>query len=222
MREGEGARKRQRRRVSSMQKTHIHKGLLLLLTMSQRRYLWVVPWNSCRLRLCDEVSTAKIQSLQYWLYMTAAIIKHSLTGHKKTKKTGQSYNSQRMKSILFFYIPNQCYLPNCSVGSCREFKLKDSFPQNYPQSFSRKRSHFYRDDWYLILEQILLMLSPRGRLFSGSSEAENVSIFSVSKMSTTRAKKICTLCSVHSGKQTYKTPRPLKVLSLPLYFFHSL
>lgn len=107
-----------------------------------------------------------------------------------------------MKGILFFYSPNHCYLSNCFVGSLREFKLKGSFPQNYPQSFSKRRPHFCSDDWYLILEQILLILSPCGYLFS-SSKAQNVSVVCLQKCQ--QGEKICTLSSVHSVKQTYKT-----------------
>lgn len=65
-------------------------GALPLLNTSQRHYLWIVLWNSCRLSSCEDVSTAKMvqfsgtaasHSLQHWAYMTAATVAHSLTGH---------------------------------------------------------------------------------------------------------------------------------------------
>ena len=84
---------------------------------------------------------------------------YSYTQSDWASESGQSSISQRMRAILLFYSPNHCYLSNCSVGSDREFELRGSFPQNRPQSFSQWRSHFCSDDWYLILEQILLILS---------------------------------------------------------------
>lgn len=78
-----------------------------------------------------------------------------------------------MKNILFFYTPNHCNLSKCFVGSWREFKLKGSFPQKYPQSFSKRKvsllfgwliSHFGTNLINIISLRLFVLLKQRLRV----------------------------------------------------------
>lgn len=131
------------------------------------------------------------------------MVTHRLSGHENQGPISQQPKNERY--FILFYAPNHCYLSNRFAGSQREFKLKGSFPQNYPQS-SAKVSLLSR--WLISrFGTNLINIIPPVVVCSARVKLRIVSIFSLQRIDSKRRKYVlCPLSTLWS--------RPIKLLAL--------